>query len=65
MDQQRLAQHKLRNGVQSLLLVAAMAGLCGYLAWLVGGAFGAWLALVFVAVAYAINPAASPRLVIA
>jgi len=63
MDQQRLALHKLRNGLQSLMLVGAMAGLCGYLAWLIGGAFGAWLALVFVAVAYALNPAASPRLV--
>ncbi len=63
MDQQRLAQHKLRNGLQSLMLVGAMAALCGYLAWLIGGAFGAWLALTFVVVAYALNPAASPRLV--
>ncbi len=63
MDQQRLAQHKLRNGLQSLMLVGAMAALCGYLAWLIGGAFGAWLALTFVVVAYTLNPAASPRLV--
>ena len=63
MDQERLTLHKLRNGLQSLSLVGAMAGLCGYLAWLIGGAFGAWLALTFVVVAYALNPAASPRLV--
>lgn len=63
MDPEQLALHKLRNALQSLLLVGAMAGLCGYLAWLVGGAFGAWLALTFVTLAYALNPAASPRLV--
>lgn len=63
MDQQLLVLHKLRNGLQSLLLVGAMATLCGYLAWLVGGVFGTWLALTFVAVAYTLNPAASPRLV--
>ena len=63
MDQQRLALHKLRNALQSLLLVGAMAGLCGYLAWYLGGSFGAWLALLFVVMGYAVNPAASPRLV--
>lgn len=63
MDHARLAQHKLRNGFQSLLLVGAMAGLCGYLAWLIAGALGAWLALLFVVTAYSMNPAASPRLV--
>jgi heat shock protein HtpX len=65
MDTERLTAHQLRNTLQSLLLVGAMAGLCAYLAWLIAGEPGAWLASVFVGLTYVANPVASPRLIMA
>ncbi len=63
MDEQRLIAHKLRNSLQSLLLLGVLAALCAYLAWLLAGTFGLWLALGFVVFGFAVMPAASPRLI--
>ncbi len=63
MDAERLQEHKLRNGLQSLLLIAGLGLLCAYPAWLLAGPLGAWLALGLVAFGYVFNPVASPALV--
>jgi hypothetical protein len=65
MDAERLAAHQLRNSLQSLLLAGSMGGLCVYLAWLIAGVPGTWLAVAFVGLTYLANPVASPRLVMA
>ncbi|MEA3276481.1 MAG: zinc metalloprotease HtpX [Pseudomonadota bacterium] len=63
MNDERLLAHKLRNDLQTALLVGMLALLCTYLAWFIGGAMLAWGALIAVAVLFLLNPAASPRLV--
>jgi heat shock protein HtpX len=63
MNQELLAAHRLRNSLQSLLLVGVLAALCAYLAWLLAGSFGMWLALGFVVFGFALMPAASPRMI--
>jgi heat shock protein HtpX len=65
MNPERLAEHRLRNTLQTLLLLATLAALCGYLAWLIIGPLGVWLTLGLVAMVYLNNPAASPRLAMA
>jgi hypothetical protein len=42
MDRQRLLEHKLLNGLQQITLLAVLAILLGYLAWLVGGESFMW-----------------------
>jgi heat shock protein HtpX len=64
MDRQRLLEHKLLNGLQQITLLAVLAILLGYLAWLVGGESFMWGALIGVTVLYLVNPAASPRLLL-
>jgi heat shock protein HtpX len=64
MDRQRLRIHKLRNDLQQVALVALLALLLGYLAWVVGGAPFAWGTLIGVVLLYLANPVASPRLVL-
>jgi heat shock protein HtpX len=63
MDKRRLAAHKLRNALQTLLLLGVLAALCAYLAWLLAGALGLWVALGFAVLGFAVMPAASPRLI--
>ena len=63
MDRERLVAHRLRNALHSLLLIGVLSALCAYLAWLLAGTFGLWLALGFVALTFAIMPTASPRLI--
>jgi heat shock protein HtpX len=63
MDRQRLLAHKTANALQSVLLVATLAGLLGLLAWIIGGGALAVFALATVTVLYLANPVASPRLV--
>jgi len=63
MDQERLFAHKQANALQSVLLLATLAGLLGLLAWIIGGGGFALLALAMVGVLFVTNPAASPRLV--
>jgi hypothetical protein len=48
MDRTRLDEHKLNNSLQSLLLLAAPAGLLGLLAWIIGGGGFVVFALVVV-----------------
>jgi heat shock protein HtpX len=64
MDRQRLFEHKLLNGLQQLVLLAVLALLLGYLAWVVGGEPFMWGTLIAIAVLYLVNPAASPRLLL-
>ena len=65
MDPARLLSHKLRNRLQSGLLMGLLALLLVYLAWVIGGGPLAWFALGVVAVLSLANPAASPRLAMA
>jgi heat shock protein HtpX len=62
MDEQRSISHKLRNNLQTALLIAALALLVAYLAWFIGGPVLAWAALLGVVVLAVNNPIASPRL---
>lgn len=64
MDRTQLLRHRLRNTLQSLLLVIALAGLCALLAWYIGGAPLALFVAAFILIAYRLNPVASPQLVI-
>jgi heat shock protein HtpX len=64
MNRQRLREHKLKNDLQQLGLLALLALLLGYLAWVVGGPPFAWGTLIGVALLYIVNPVASPRLVL-
>jgi heat shock protein HtpX len=64
MDRQRLRLHKLKNDLQQLGLLALLAMVLGYLAWVVGGAPFAWGTLIGVGLLSLINPVASPRLVL-
>ncbi|NEV64658.1 zinc metalloprotease HtpX [Thiorhodococcus minor] len=64
MGRAPLLDHKLRNNLQSLGLLATLGLLLGCLAWILGGASFAWMILVGMLLLYAINPAGSPRLVL-
>ena len=61
MNPEQLLAHKLRNNLQSLLLLGSLGLLCTYLAWFIGGSSFAWTALFLVFFLYLLNPAASPR----
>lgn len=63
MNRERLLAHKLRNNLQSALLVATLALLCAYLAAILGGPTLAYLASIAVVALFFRNPAVSPRLV--
>ncbi len=60
MDRQRLLGQKLQNALQSLLL---MGGVLGYLAWLIGGLWFSFFALLGVIILYSFTPRFSPGLV--
>ena len=62
MNDEQLQVHKLRNGLQTGLLMAALAGLLASLAWFIGGPVLAWGALIGVVVLAMGYPAMSPRL---
>jgi heat shock protein HtpX len=62
MDEQRSISHKLRNNLQTALLIAALSVLFAYLAWFIGGPVLAWAAFIGVVVLAMNNPIASPRL---
>jgi heat shock protein HtpX len=55
-------QHKTRNALQSLLMIVAMGGLCGWLAWFLGGMPLALYCVVLILFIYRLNPVASPEL---
>lgn len=65
MNRQRLFAHKLRNRLQTVLLMALLAALCAGVAWIIDGPTSALLALVMVITLALVNPIASPRLVMA
>lgn len=64
MDRHRLQAHRRRNLVQQAALLALLALLLGYLAWVVGGPPFVWGTLLGVALLFWVNPVASPRLVL-
>ncbi|HKK15744.1 MAG TPA: zinc metalloprotease HtpX [Gammaproteobacteria bacterium] len=64
MDNERLETHKLMNMLQSVILMAAMAGLLGMIGWLVGGGTGIFMALVITVFSILFSPSLSPRLVL-
>jgi heat shock protein HtpX len=55
-------QHKTRNALQSLLMIAAMVGLCASLAWFLGGLPLAIYSAAIILFIYRLNPVASPEL---
>lgn len=64
MDQPQLRHHRLRNALQSLLLMLALGGLCAWLAWFIGGGPLALFTAAFILFSYRLNPIASPQLAI-
>lgn len=58
-------QHAWQNRLQSLLLLAAMAGFLGLLGWLLWGPHGVLMLLAAGLLAVALNPSLSPRWVMA
>ena len=64
MNQIQLQQHRLRNSLQSLLLMLALGGLCAWLAWFIGGGPLALFTAVFILFSYRLNPIASPQMAI-
>ena len=55
-------QHKARNSLHSLLMVLVMGGLCGWLAWYLGGLPLAIYSAAIILFLYRLNPVASPDL---
>jgi len=64
MDTLNLAEARLRNLLQSTLLVAGMGALLGYLAWILGGPFLGMLAILLALAAWVLTPLLSPPLVL-
>ena len=54
--------HKTRNTLQSAIMISAMAGICGSIAWLLGGLPLAIYSMALILVIYRLNPVASPEL---
>ncbi len=64
MDPLELRKHKLRNTLQSLALLCAMAALLAALGWAIAGATGVMWALAAAIVLPLLTPTMSPRLVL-
>jgi heat shock protein HtpX len=64
-DRTSWRKHAWLNHLQSLLLLAVMAGFLALLGWLVWGGQGLWMLLITGAVFVIINPTISPRLIMA
>jgi heat shock protein HtpX len=64
MNQTRSRRHRLRNSLQTLLLMLALGGLCAWLAWFIGGTPLALFTAVFILFSYRLNPIASPQMAI-
>ncbi|PVV08871.1 MAG: hypothetical protein B6D77_11030 [gamma proteobacterium symbiont of Ctena orbiculata] len=54
-------QHKVKNSLQSLLLITSLGGLCAWLAWFLGGLPMAVAMALVIVISYQINPVASPE----
>ena len=63
IDRETWLQHAWRNRLQSLLLLAGMAGFLALLGWVLWGSDGILMLLMVGVVAVLFNPAVSPRLV--
>jgi heat shock protein HtpX len=64
VEQSGFTRHRLRNTLQALLLILALGGLCGWLAWYIGGLPLALLTAAAIIISYQLNPVASPQLAI-
>ncbi|MES9972139.1 MAG: zinc metalloprotease HtpX [Candidatus Thiodiazotropha sp.] len=61
MQQAIYHQHKVKNSLQSLLLILSLGGLCAWLAWFLGGLPMAIVMALVIVISYQINPVASPE----
>jgi heat shock protein HtpX len=61
MEQVAYLQHKIKNTLQSLILVISLGGLCALLAWFIGGLPMALATALAILISYKINPVASPE----
>lgn len=64
MNESTWLRHKLRNSLQSVLLLAGMMGLTGAVGWLLEGPDGVLWALVAVVLLIVLNPMVSPKLIL-
>lgn len=64
MDESQLFKYKLRNTIQSILLILALMVMLGILGWLIGGGLFAFGAIMLVVALYFFNPALSPQLIL-
>ncbi|MEW8029625.1 MAG: zinc metalloprotease HtpX [Candidatus Thiodiazotropha sp.] len=61
MEQATYLQHKVKNTLQSLILIISLGGLCALLAWFLGGLPMAVATALVILISYRINPVASPE----
>ncbi|MCW4341786.1 MAG: M48 family metalloprotease [Candidatus Thiodiazotropha endolucinida] len=61
MEPATYLQHKVKNTLQSLLLIISLGGLCAWLAWFLGGLPMAVATALVILISYQINPVASPE----
>ncbi|MEW8535420.1 MAG: zinc metalloprotease HtpX [Candidatus Thiodiazotropha endolucinida] len=61
MEPATYLQHKIKNTLQSLLLIISLGGLCAWLAWFLGGLPMAVATALVILISYQINPVASPE----
>jgi heat shock protein HtpX len=61
MEQAAFLRHKLKNTLQSLILIISLSGLCALLAWFIGGLPMAFATALAILISYKINPVASPE----
>jgi heat shock protein HtpX len=64
MDNSQIFKYKLRNTLQTILLITALMITLGLLGWLIGGGFMAFYAIVLVIALYFMNPVLSPQLIL-
>lgn len=63
MNETRLTQSRIANGLKMVVLFTILAGLLGFLAYIIAGRFVALMVFLMITVAYVLSPTMPPRLV--